>query len=135
MRWCVATNGYVYQLIGYGRSEDQQRIATELRQMFSRFELVDPHRVASTGGFAANYVSPHYGYSVNVANSPWYPFPSMEQNMPQAEFGASKGDSCFVVVPVWLGGEKLQSQALASAFLATFTVAYPNENLSNRKPL
>ena len=135
LRWCCATNGYAYQLIGYSRSEDQQRINAELRQMFLRFELVDPNRVASVGGFATNYVSPRYGYSVNVANSPWHTFSSLEQSMPLAEFGASQGDSCFVVVPAFLGGEKLQRQALSSALLATMNVAYPNENLMNRKAL
>ncbi|PYJ62277.1 MAG: hypothetical protein DME24_04310 [Verrucomicrobia bacterium] len=135
VRWCCATNGYAYQLIGYSRSEDQQRIAPELRQMFSRFELVDPNRVVSSGGFATNHVSPRYGYSVNVTNSAWHDFSSLEQTMPLAECGASQGDSCFVVVPAWLGGEKLQPQALASGLLGTMNVAYPNENLINRKPL
>ena len=55
--------------------------------------------------------------------------------MPLAEFGASQGDSCFVVVPAFLGGEKLQRQALSSALLATMNVAYPNEKLMNRKAL
>src|SRR6266571_2747225 len=135
LRWCCATNGYAYQLIGYSRSEDQQRMAAELRQMFFRFELVDPNRVASSGGFATNYVSPRFGFSVNVANSPWHTFSSLEQSMPLAEFGASQGDSCFVVVPALLGAEKLQPQALSSALLATMNVAYPNENLRNRKAL
>ena len=134
-RWCCATNGYAYQLVAYSRSEDRQHLAVELQKMFSHFELVDTHRMVSSGGFATNYVSRRFGYSVNVSNSPWHAFPSMEQSMPLAEFGASQGDSCLVVVPAWLGEAKLQTPALASAFLATMNVAYPNENLTNQKPL
>ena len=40
LHWYVATNGYAYQLVGYGRSQDRQRLAGEFRQMFSRFALV-----------------------------------------------------------------------------------------------
>jgi transglutaminase-like putative cysteine protease/tetratricopeptide (TPR) repeat protein len=135
LQWSCATNGYAYQLIGYGRSEDQQLIAAELRQMFSRFEQIDANRVVSSGGFATNYSSPRYGYWVSLTNSPWHAYPSLQKNFPAAEFGASRGDSCFVVVPAWLRGAKLDREVLSSALLATFNVTYPNENLTRQKEL
>jgi len=133
----IATNGYGYQLVGYGRSQDRQRIAGELRQMFSRFELVDPNRVASAGGaaFRTNFVSQQQDYVVRLTNSPWHVFESLEKQLPDAEFGASRGDSCFVVVPVWLGDEQPDTETLSAGLLAVVSIAYPNEKLTNRKQL
>ena len=135
--WYIATNGYAYQLVGYGRSQDRQRIAGEFRQMFSRFVLLDPNRVASAAGtvFHTNFVSHHFGYTVCVANSPWHAYESLEKQLREAEIGASRGDSCFVVVPVSLSPEKPESEAVTAALLATLNIAYPNEKLTNRKQL
>lgn len=137
LHWYVATNGYAYQLVGYGRFQDRQRLAGEFRQMFSRFELVDPNRVASAGGaaFRTNFVSQHHDYTVCLTNSPWHTYASLEKHLPDAEFGASRGDSCLAVVPVLLGPEKPESEAVTAALLATLSIAYPNEALTNRKQL
>jgi tetratricopeptide (TPR) repeat protein len=137
VHWYIATNGYAYQLIGYGRSQDRQRIAGELRQMCSRFDLLDPNRVASAAGaaFRTNFVSTHFDYMVHLTNSAWHPFPSLESDFPAAEFGASQGDSCLAVVPVWLGDEKPDAEAVTAALLATLNIAYPNEKLTNRQRL
>lgn len=137
LHWYIATNGYAYQLVGYGRSQDRQRLAGEFRQMFSRFELIDPNRVASAAGaaFRTNFVSQHHDYTVRLTNSPWHTYATLEKNLPEAEFGASRGDSCLAVVPVWLGPEKPESEAVTAALLATLNVAYPNEKLTNRKQL
>jgi hypothetical protein len=137
LHWYVATNGYAYQLVGYGRSQDRQRLAGEFRQMFSRFALVDPNRVALAAGaaFLTNYVSPHHDYSVRLVNSPWHVFGSLATHLPEAEFGASRGDSCLVVVPVSLGPEKPEPEAVTAALLAILNIAYPSDKLTNRKPL
>ena len=134
--WYCFTNGYAYQLVAYSRSEDQQQVAQELRDMISRFALIDPNRMATaSGGFATNFYSPRNHYAVVLTNSAWHPFPSLDKNLPAAEFGASQGDSCFVVVPVSFNGLTINADALASALLATMNVTYPNEDLTNRKPL
>ena len=134
--WYCVTNGYAYQLTAYSRSEDQKRVAQELRDMLDHFTLMDPNRVASTsGGFTTNYYSPRHLYTVILTNSPWSPFASLDKSMPQAEFGGSQGDSCFVVLPISLQGLTISDDAMASAFLATMNVIYPDENLTNRKML
>ena len=134
--WYVATNGFAYQLIGYGRLTDRQRIQSELKTMFSRFEQLDPHRTAGsgTGTFSTNYVSTQYGYSVDLTNSAWGMFRTLATDFPAAEFGVSRGDSCFAVVPVWLEGHKLGLDELASGLLGTLSIPYPDEALRNRKP-
>ncbi len=134
--WYCVTNGYAYQLIGYCRSDDQRAVAGELKTMFSGFELLDPNRIASiAGSFTTNYVSPHHHYSVMVKDSGWSAAASPEESFPRAEFAASQADSCLMVIPVRLDDGKLDPEALAAAFLATMDIVYPNENLTNRKPL
>ena len=132
--WYCATNGYAYQLIGYSSSADQQRVAGDLENMISRFEVIDPNRVASfSGGFSTNFYSPRFNYAVILTNSAWHAFTGFEKNFPMAEFGLSQGDSCAVVVPANFGGEKISEEAMIAAFLATINITYPNENLVNEK--
>jgi tetratricopeptide (TPR) repeat protein len=134
--WYCATNGYAYQLIGYSRSEDQQTVARELADMISRFELIDPNRVASfSSAGTTNFESPRHDYTVILTNSPWHSSALLEKNFPQAEFNASVGDSCFVILPVNIKGEDINLDALTSAFLATMGISYPNEDLTDREPL
>jgi tetratricopeptide (TPR) repeat protein len=134
--WYCATNGYAYQLVSYSKSEDQQLVASELGIMLSHFELIDPNRVASFAiGFTTNFYSLRHSYAVILTNSAWHKFSNLEKSSPMAEFGVSQGDSCMVVVPTSLNGEKITDEALASAFLATDDIAYPNENLINVKTL
>ena len=135
-QWYCFTNGFAYQLNGFSKSDDQGRVAGELEDMLSHFELIDPNRVASySTGFTTNFYSPRHGYSVIVTNSAWHAFPDLEKNSPMAEFGISQGDSCLVVVAANLVGEKISDEALVSAFLATVDIAYPNDNISNEKIL
>ncbi len=132
--WYFATNGFAYQLVGYSRDDDKGRVAKEISEMISSFELIDPRRIASpSGGFLTNFHSAAYGYTVFLTNSAWHDFPNTEKILPLAEFAASQGDSCFAVTPVNLEGHPLNQNALNAAFLATMEIAYPNERLINRK--
>ncbi len=133
--WYMVTNGFAYQLIGYGRERDREQVASELNPLFRRFELLDSGRVAypSGNGYRTNFVSTFYHYSVGVAGSPWHPYSNMQKDFPQAEFGASRGDSCFVVVPVALAGEKPALDNLTAGLLAIMNVNYPDDFLKNRR--
>jgi len=137
VQWFMATNGYAYQLMGYGKSEDRHRIEGELRQMMSRFELIDPHRLAAakSPAFTTNFISPSHFYTVDVANSAWHVFSTLKENFPEAEFGGSQGDSCFAVLPVWLGSQKIDSEALAAGLLVTMNIVYPDDDLTHRQNL
>ncbi len=132
--WYCFTNGYAYQLVGFSSSDEQQRVAGELQKMLSRFELIDPNRVAAfSNGFTTNYYSARHHFMVMLTNSAWHVFPGLDLKMPLAEMGFSQGDSCLVVVPASLGDEKISTEALVSAFLATLDIPYPNENLTDEK--
>ena len=134
--WYYATNGYAYQLISYSKSEDQQHVAGEMEGMLSRFELIDPNRMATlSGGIATNFHSKQNNYSVIMTNSAWHLFKDLEKSFPMAEFGLTQGDSCLLVLPVNLNNANASNEALVSAFLATMDIAYPNEKLTDIKKL
>ena len=135
-QWYCATNGYTYQLVGYCRTEDTASVARELGDMLFRFTLIDPNRIAAMpGAFTSNFHSATHHYKVLLTNSPWRAFPSLETSFPQAEFGASQGDSCLVVAPIGLDGNRPELDVLAPAFLTMVGITYPNENLTNPKKL
>ncbi len=135
-RWFCVTNGFAYQLMAYGAATDRERISKEAQSLFTNFTLIDPNRIAASGNrFTNDFRSVRYGYTVEIAGSPWQMFTGLSNSVPEAEFGASQGGSCFVVIPVWLGGQDVDSEALAAGLLATFHVSYPDEKLSSRKEL
>ncbi|MFO1513595.1 MAG: DUF3857 domain-containing protein [Verrucomicrobiota bacterium] len=136
-QWFFVTNGFGYQLMGWGNFKDQKRVTEELAQMFPRFELIDPMRIGSASGkaFVTNFISPRYFYAVDVTNSVWHAFTSLKTNFPRAEFGASRGDSCFAILPVWLCQQECEPDALTSALLNTMNIEYPDEALTNRVPI
>jgi len=135
VQWYMVTNGYAYQLIGYGKTEDRQRIEGELRQMLTRFELIDTKRIAASkaSGFTTNFTSPSHYYTVDVTNSAWHEFSSLKENFPEAEFGGSQGDTCFAILPVWLGEQNVDLDALAAGLLDTMNITYPGDDFTHRK--
>ena len=137
VQWYLATNGYSYQLMGYGKADDRTHIESELKQMLSRFEVIDPLRLAPSkaNAFTNNFISPLHHYTVEVANSAWHEFKTLKEDFPEAEFGGSQGDSCFAVLPVWLGDGRIDLDALTAGLLATVNVKYPDDDLTHRQAI
>jgi len=135
VQWFMATNGYAYQLTGYGKIEDRKQIEGETRNILQGFELMDPQRIAVSKShhFTTNYISPSHFYTVAVAGSDWHNFPSLKETFPEAEFGGSQGDSCFVVLPVWLGNQRIDMDALAAGLLTTMNITYPEGDFTHRQ--
>lgn len=135
-QWYCFTNGYAYQLSGFSNPNGPPEVAADLEAMLFRFNLIDPSRVASVArGFTTNFYSQAHNYTVTLTNSAWHGYPDLNLRYPMANFGMSQGDSCLVVVPAHLGGQKIGGEALVAAFLATMDIAYPNENLVNERRL
>lgn len=136
LHWYIETNGYAYQLTGFGKQTDRDKVDAEVKKMFAHFFLLDTSRIARAGGaFQTNFVSSHYNYQVRLTNSLWGPWASLAQSIPEAEFGASRGDTCFMIVPVSLSGEKVEPAALAAGLLAVMGIQFPDEKFTNRKAL
>jgi len=135
VQWYMATNGYAYQLMGYGKIDDRQRIESGVREILPGFALIDPARIADSKShsFSTNYISPSHFYTVTVAHTDWHDFPALKESFPEAEFGASQGDSCFVVLPVWLGNQKVDMDVLAAGLLTTMNITYPDDDFTHRQ--
>jgi tetratricopeptide (TPR) repeat protein len=136
-QWFVSTNGYAYQLTGYCNTRDRSSVEAEFGQIVSGFQMIDPNRMAAaiSSGFVTNYISPSHYYRVMVANSKWHAFSNLKESYPEAEFGGSLGDSCFAIVPVWLGHQVIEPDALAAALLGTLDIKYSDENLIHRQKI
>ncbi len=134
--WYCLTNGYAYQLVGYSSSADQTTVAPDLEIMLSRFELIDPNRMAGFNGQnATNFYSPRYGYTVKMTNSLLHESPILKKDFSRAEFSASMGDSCLVVLPIDTDGVNPDADAVKAAFLGSMGIVYPNEDITARKPV
>lgn len=135
--WYVLTNGFAYQLIGYGNQRDAGRLREELAPLYERFAQIDPARQARPpgGGFTGDFVSSRYGYRVSVLGSPWTPYDTLAEDFPEADFGALNVSAGMAVVPVWLAGEAVEEDALAAGLLATMDIAYLEERGLQRREL
>lgn len=137
VQWYMATNGYAYQLMGYGKTTDRKQIEDELKQMLPRFEVIDPNRIAfnKSASFSTNFISSAHYYTVEVVNSAWHKFSSLKEDFPEAEFGGSQGDSCFAILPVWLGGQNIDIDTLATSLLSEMNITYPGDDFIHRQEL
>lgn len=137
VQWFLMTNGFAYQLIAYCKYEDRPNLENELRQVLSGFKLIDPNRLASSKERVGmtSFVSPSHFYTVEVAHSVWHDYASLKKNVPEAEFGGSRGDSCFIVIPVWLGGQKTGADDLATGLLSSMNIKYTDAELVHRKKI
>jgi len=134
-QWYAMTNGYSYELVAWGRSDNRERVTEETQPLLYRFKQIDPGRLAPTTGqgTATNYVSLHYHFAARMDNSAWHHSATLAKNCPYAEFTVSQGDSCLEVTPVWLGSQKASLEAVTAGLLATLGVAYGDDNLTRLK--
>jgi tetratricopeptide (TPR) repeat protein len=132
VRWYCVTNGWSYQLVGWGKTSERQDVASEVRQALAGFDQLDPARHAPrSDAFDADFVSPRNLYKAAVSQSAWGKYPSLGKDFPAAEFGAVRAPTeCLAVVPVWLGEQHLSEEALSYGLLATMGISYPDQNLN-----
>jgi len=131
VRWCCVTNGWAYQILGWGRQSDRRQIDAEVRLALNGFDVLDPTRQAPRpNAFTTDFVSPRHRYKAAVGKTAWGKFSSLDRDFPYAEFGATRGTGqVLAVVPIWLGEQELSEEALASALLSTMNITYPDQNL------
>lgn len=82
------------------------------------------------------FTSDRFNYSVDLHNTGWTRhFTNLAVSMPPAEFGATnaKATSCFVVIPVWIGGEEVDIHTLTRALTMRIGIPYPDDAISGEK--
>ncbi|HEY2882523.1 MAG TPA: tetratricopeptide repeat protein [Pirellulales bacterium] len=81
---------------------------------------------------AGDFHSARFGYSLNLAGTPWTHWESLSEVAPEAEWGALlKNYGRLLVVPVALADLDPRPEALDSALLARLGIAYPSEALTD----
>lgn len=137
LRWTCSTNGWAYQLIGWGNLTERSRIDPELRQVIDCFAQLDPERKVQTRfQFETDYVSSRFNYGVKIATPGWNRYASLSKHFAEADFGAVHKDGpAFAVVPVWIGDEELSEDALTASLLSTLSIDYPDPGLINPRPI
>lgn len=132
-RWCCITNGWAFQLVGWGRKADQPTIDSAFQNLLPCFSLMDPARVARAGNsFAGDFKSPRFNYTAAVRNTLWTQYEDKGKQFPEAEFAACLNGGCVAVVPVWLGTNDLELEPLASGLLSVMNIPCPDPNLTDR---
>jgi hypothetical protein len=103
--WLGAHQGYVYQLQVFSSAADAAALNRAGDDMFARFALVDPKRVAHSDNPIDDFHSPRHGYALRLAGTLWQPWDNLREVLPDAEFGATIGNyaRCAVIPMSFLG--------------------------------
>lgn len=120
VHWVSAAGGYLYQLITFGRPQDETEVRAAAEDLFARFHIIDQTKLAKSSGPAglSDYRSDRYGYSIKMAEDGWMAWRDFAEDAPDAEFGARLGlDTCLAVYPVSLLGVDPSLDALFHALL------------------
>ncbi|HYR57932.1 MAG TPA: tetratricopeptide repeat protein, partial [Chthoniobacteraceae bacterium] len=80
----------------------------------------------------ATFTSPKFGYSIDLTNTVWTRrWTNLAQEAPFAEFGVldARGSAAFCVIPVWIGDDNLNFDALAQALAARMGLPTSRESI------
>lgn len=118
INWAYARNGYLYQLLVWGASKEQDRIRSEGWQIASTFELIDPARSSPEeipSRPAERFTSPAFGYTVDLDSEHWNQRDETYAS-PVPDYVAYCGKQSVLEVIAWpLLGEKLPREAITRA--------------------
>lgn len=136
VRWIGVSNGYVYQMILWGRDNQQRRprLIAESEKVFAGFQVIDPQQVSSRSGddYVDTLKSDEFGYSVDLKGLEFTRSTPEAVGEPNADTALLRGGStAFAVVLLPLLGYDPAIDALCEAFLDGWGISYPNAALSD----
>jgi transglutaminase-like putative cysteine protease/tetratricopeptide (TPR) repeat protein len=105
----LAHNGFAYQLVAWSDVREEADLNRQMDALVAAFELIDPSRRAQSPRkpAAAAFASKDFGYTIDLAATPWTEWRSLAERVPRAEFGALCGDNWGMAIePVPLLGHK-----------------------------
>ena len=87
--WICVTNGWAYQLVGWGQQQDRASVVEESRRLTGQFALLDYQRQASSGGAApvSDFLSTNFQFRVRWSGSEWRPWPDLAKAWPSVTAG------------------------------------------------
>jgi tetratricopeptide (TPR) repeat protein len=101
-RWIGFSGGILYQIITGGQANLKDDIDRNAIEMLSRFEIINPDRVATDPMHPLpDYASPEFGYAVVNAGNTWRAWDDFAEEHPEADFGglAPLMNMGFLVLP------------------------------------
>ncbi len=134
--WICETNGYVYQLMAFGKLAESALVRSKSEELFSTFSPVHPQGwgvlVADEAGA---FQSKLYGYSVRDPDRKWRSSTAMAKNLPIAEYtGWNDQESLgLFVIPVCLLGQNPPEESLKHAMIQVLGFAGPGADIRNEK--
>ncbi len=130
--WLSGHRGHTYQLQLWSDRAQAEKLNLAASDLFGKFSVIDPERVVRAGPPLHAFVSPRYGYSVDLSDTPWQPWENVREVAPDAEFGAVAGNYAgCAVIPIALAGREPRLEAVTAALLARFGLRYDSMELRN----
>ena len=122
--WLSGHRGHTYQLQLWSDRAPADELNLAANELFGKFSVIDATRVARAGPPLHPFVSPRYGYSVDLSDTPWQPWANVRELAADAEFGAVAGNYAgCAVIPISLAGREPRLEAVTAAISAAFRPA------------
>ncbi len=134
--WLCTTNGWVYQVVLSGRSEDRAALRQSAVEMIQRLDLLDYQRHPVFAGAVpkADFVSSNLQFRVRWRDSAWFPWDDLAKTMPMTAFGAlHREDAALVVSGVWLDKLEPHADAIERGLLASLNINLDSDPISRRR--
>jgi tetratricopeptide (TPR) repeat protein len=134
--WVFCTNGYAYQLMGWGNFEDASQGQADVEQFIQSFSLIDPDRHAQLASAPSkDFHSKLFNYSVAMAASGLRASPMMAKTYSLAEFAAwdEFHNAGLFVMPVSLLDQNADDDAIHEGMAAAIGFPYPGPDIQNEK--
>lgn len=133
IQWLTEHGGIFYEVSTWGPPEVRDKVRLEALKFTGSFRVLEskvsppPFEAAP-----ATFTSKAFGYSVDLTNTIWTRrWSALEKENPFAEFGVlnARNSAAFCVIPVWIGDDTLDFEALAGALTARLGIPFTPETI------
>lgn len=131
-QWTTVCPGHAWQVACWGVVGVKDQIIKDTRTMMEGFKLLEPGRVFATSARIENVDRPSWGYRTQLSTSDWGVWQDHGQAL--ADFAALRPLEAVIIMPVDLGEQAPDVEAVASALLARLEIPYPSDEGWTGKP-
>jgi predicted Zn-dependent protease len=123
--WLGVHHGFAYELQVFSSAANAAALQRAGEELFGRFALLDPNRIAHGGKPIEDFHSPRHGYTLRLAGTNWQPWDNLRELLPDAECGAMIGNYArCAVIPMSCLGRQPRLEAITAALVARLGIAY-----------
>jgi tetratricopeptide (TPR) repeat protein len=138
--WIAEHNGFAWQVSTFGERKHASTIREAASSLLARFHPIDTELVARDDDLepAGDYDAPGFGIEVALAGSGWSRWDTLDEDFPEAVFGARYGNIAnFAVLPFPIDPSlpDPDSEALNGALLGSLDMEYPGPVVTSIRPV